>query len=158
MRVAIDTNTLVNDDHTLRPGAVEVIEALISQGNSVIYYTEYTSHEQWLDARLPSGGVYHYTNAINKLLTLYEHEHEHGSIALIDATWQTDISEFHRLALNEHAIPHSYAQAAVAWLSQYLLLVAYGPHAVANSVLPIMVRVPSWQEADELLRLFREQR
>ncbi len=144
MRIAIDTNTLVNDDHTLRPGAVEVIEALANQGNSVIYYTEYS--------------VYHYTNAINKLLTLYEHEHEHGSIALIDAAWQTDISEFHRLALGEHAIPHSYAQAAVAWLSQYLLLVAYGPHAVANSVLPIMVRVPSWQEADELLRLFREQR
>jgi hypothetical protein len=151
MHVAIDTNTLVNDDHTLRPGAVEVIEALLRQGNSVIYYTP---HKQWLDARLPSGSVYHYTNAINKLLTLYECEHECGSIALIDAAWQESISELHRLTLGEHAIPHSYAQAAAAWLAQYLFLVAYGPHAVVNSVLPVMLRMQSWQEAEELLRLF----
>ncbi len=154
MRIAIDVNTLIDGGGAARPGALEVVRHLIEQGNDIVYYTGNDNSVSWIEQHFPRSDVVLYLNVTDKLVTLYEREHAHGSIALIDAAWQEVIAEFHRLALGEHATTHPNSQAVATWLSQYLILVACGPRVVVDSVLTVMLRLSDWQDAGEVLRAF----
>lgn len=159
--LTIDLSALTTGDpRTLRPGAVEAVRRLALY-HDLAYYAPKPQHglTAWLASHdFPGGAVSYYGRPVDKLLHIYETQHQTGAAVLIDADWRATADAFTLLASGEYAASVPAWREATTFLYGYMRLIAFGDGPVSPcGPLPAIAHIASWDEAKEVLAGFERQ-